>query len=470
TIRKLSILIPVYNEIPTLEPLLRRVLEAPLPCDRELVVVDDCSTDGSREFLQAFAADHSEVHVVLQERNGGKGKAIRTAIEHATGDWSIIQDADLEYDPHDYGVMLEPVVRGIADAVFGSRFAMSRYRRAMYFWHTVANKTLTLAANVFSGLNLTDMETCYKLVRTDILQMLDLRSNGFDIEPELTLKLARWGARVYEVPISYQGRTYEEGKKIGAKDAVMALLALIRYRFLQPSFVNDHGFAALRSLERAKSFNRWMFAQFQPWLGRDVLEAGSGTGNLTKLMLDRSRLVAMDIDEGYVGRIDRAYGHLTNVSVLQGDLTSSDDLQRAADGHPFDSILSANVVEHIEDDAGVLRGFYDALKPGGRAVILVPHNPKLYCDLDKNLGHFRRYTCDDLSRKMEEAGFKVLKCWGFNRVGGLGWRLSGSWMRKQKLSPGQLFWFELAMPLIRILEYLPFHTPNSVIAVGEKPE
>ncbi|MBN2307396.1 MAG: glycosyltransferase [Candidatus Hydrogenedentes bacterium] len=466
---KLSILIPVFNEFPTLEGLLNRVLDAPLPCAREIVVVDDCSTDGSRALLEAFAAQHTDtVRLVLLDRNRGKGHAIRTAIEHMTGDWAVIQDADLEYDPADYATLLLPVQKGLADAVFGSRFVMGRYRRAMYFWHTVANKFLTLVTNLFSGLNLTDMETCYKLVRADILKNLDLRSRRFDIEPEITLKLARWGARIYEVPISYQGRTYEEGKKIGAKDAFMAFMALIRFTFFQRRFTTHAGFMALRALERAKSFNRWLYAQVDEWLGDEVLEAGCGIGNLTRLMLRKRRLVCIDLEPFYVDRVREAFGHLANLTVRQGDLSREDDLRAAAVDGPFDSVLAVNVLEHIEDDDAMLRALHGVLKPGGRAVILVPHDPALFTAVDKHLGHHRRYTRADLTGKLERAGFHVCKCSGFNRVGGLGWRISGKFLRQQTLSTGQLRWFELLMPVIRIAEHIPFHRHTSLIAIGEK--
>ena len=467
-IRKLSILVPVFNERPTVAALLQRVLDAPLPCEREILVVDDGSTDGSAAILEQVAAEHPCVRVLTHDRNLGKGRAIRTAIPHITGDWALIQDADLEYDAADYDAMLLPAQKGIADAVFGSRFVMGRYRRAMYFWHTVANKLLTLAANLFSGLNLTDMETCYKLIRADILKSLDLRSNRFDIEPELTLKLALWGARVYEVPISYQGRTYAEGKKIGAKDAVVAFLALLKYRFFQKDFSTDRVFMALRAIERARSFNRWLFSQFADHLGDEVLEAGCGIGNLTTLLLNRKRLVCLDVEPHYVERVQLAYGHLANVSVRHADLCNDADLEPVAQSGLFDSAIAINVIEHIEDDVAVLKRLFNLLKPGGNLVVLAPQHPCLY-SIDRYIGHYRRYTRAELTAKLEEAGFTVSDAWGFNRVGGFGWRVSGKILRRKTLSPHQILWFERFMPLIRILERIPFHKHASLIAIGKKP-
>lgn len=468
-IQKLSVLIPVYNEVRTLAALLDRVLAAPLPCEREIIIVDDGSTDGSREILAEYEKKHAAIRVFLHKKNGGKGKAIRTAIRHMTGDWAIIQDADLEYDPKDWAKMLVPVQEGIADAVFGSRFLTGRYRRAMLFWHTMANKFLTTASNVFNDLNLTDMETCYKLVRADILKSLKLRANSFDLEPELTAKLARWGARIYEVPISYQGRSYAEGKKIGARDAIAALWAMIKYRYLDGDYTTHDGFMILQAVRRAKRFNHWLIGQFEKYIGDEVLEAGCGIGNLTELMLNRRRLVALDYEDFYVQRLEQAYGHLANFETGRADLTKIEDLQSAEKGRPFDSIVCINVMEHIEDDRIVLENFYKSLKPGGHAIILVPHDPAIYTEVDRTLGHFRRYTRKELRQKMEAAGFEVREVKGFNRVGGLGWRVSGKILRKKTLSAGQMSLFELLLPIIKVMEKIPFHTHNSVIAIGRRP-
>lgn len=469
--KKLSILIPVYNEIRTLELLLNRVLEAPLPCERELVIVDDFSKDGSRDFLEAFAAKHpGVVNLTLQPKNGGKGSAIRTAISKMTGDWAIIQDADLEYDPYEYEVIIQPALEGIADTVFGSRFLTGKYRRAMFFWHTVANQGLTLMSNMLNDLNLTDMETCYKLVRADILKSLIIESNGFDLEPELTAKLARWGARIYEVPISYKGRTYAEGKKIKLKDAFAALRAMIQYRFCE-KFCTHDGFEILQAVRKAKRLNKWMFNQFSDYLGDEVLEAGAGIGNLTEFVLDKKRLVCVDYEDFYVQRLNDSYGHMRNTRFLRADLTNPDDLAQAAQGGPFDSVFCLNVAEHIEDDQRVFDNFFSVLKPGGTCIILVPHDPALYSKVDKVLGHFRRYTKPELRKKLKKSGFEVEQVFGFNRLGGLGWNISKK-LGKSTLSANQMRIFELLMMfgIPQLLERFPFHTHNSVIGVARKPE
>lgn len=225
---KLSILIPVFNEQSTIELLLKRVEAAPY--EKEIILVDDASTDGTREILERLARDHrNQVRLLIHPQNRGKGAAIRTAIEQVTGDIVIIQDADLEYDPQDYPRLLEPMLEGHADVVFGNRFHGGPHR-VLYFWHYLGNRFLTNLCNMVTNLNLSDMEVGYKVFRTEVLQRLRLKSDRFGIEPELTVKVAKLGYRVYEVPIAYHGRTYAEGKKITWKDGFAALYYIVRFR------------------------------------------------------------------------------------------------------------------------------------------------------------------------------------------------------------------------------------------------
>lgn len=226
---KLSVLMPVFNERATLEAIIARVLDTGLDMEIELICVDDASSDGTSEVLQRIAEGDHRVRVVHHESNMGKGSAIRTAIQHMTGDVGIIQDADLEYDPRDYARVLEPILSGEADAVYGSRFLSSGRRQVRRFWHAQANRLLTFLCNAMSDLSLSDMETCYKAVRGDLLRSLPLVSRRFEIEVELTMRLSRRNARLYEVPISYLGRTRAEGKKIGLMDGIEALLAIARF-------------------------------------------------------------------------------------------------------------------------------------------------------------------------------------------------------------------------------------------------
>jgi glycosyltransferase involved in cell wall biosynthesis len=219
--------IPVYNEVGTIKEIVSRVQAVDL--EKEIIIVDDGSTDGTRELLQEISLAQKNVRGFYHERNQGKGAALRTGFEAATGDIVIIQDADLEYDPRDYPLLLEPILDGRADIVYGSRF-LGGPHRVLFFWHYLGNKFLTLLSNTLTNLNLTDMETCYKVFRREVLNTIELKSNRFGFEPEFTAKIAKKGFRIYETPISYSGRTYAEGKKIGWKDGVKAVFAIIWFR------------------------------------------------------------------------------------------------------------------------------------------------------------------------------------------------------------------------------------------------
>lgn len=225
----LSVIIPCFNERETIREIVSRVLSE--PTEKEIIIIDDGSTDGTRDILRADI-ERLVKKVIYHETNMGKGAALSTGIKAAEGDFILVQDADLEYDPMDYGKLLRPLISGIADAVFGSRFVSGEQRRVLYFWHSIGNRFLTLVSNMFTNINLTDIETCYKVVRADVLKGIELREKRYGVEPELTAKLAKRKLRIYEVGISYSGRTYAEGKKIGWRDGFKALWCILKYNIL----------------------------------------------------------------------------------------------------------------------------------------------------------------------------------------------------------------------------------------------
>jgi glycosyltransferase involved in cell wall biosynthesis len=465
---KLSILIPAYNEEATLHVCIDAVMKAALPpgLSREIILVDDASKDATWQVAQRLAERFPQIRIFRQEKNQGKGAAIRRAIAEMTGDLAIFQDADLEYDPNDYERLLQPILDGRAEVVFGSRFTGSD-RKVLYFWHTVGNRMLTLMANMLNDMNLTDMETCYKVFTAEALRTLPLESNRFGIEPEVVAKVARNRFRVYEVPISYNGRTYEEGKKITWRDGFAALWFIVKYRF--SSNYADAGKVALDSLEQAPRFNQWMFDRIKPFLGKRVAELGSGRGNLSKLLkANGGDTMLTDNREEYLNELRSRWGHLPTVKVSPLDLQDSGDYQALTE-FQADTVVCLNVLEHIEDDVFVLQRLQQVLPRDARLAFLVPFNPRLYSNFDKELGHFRRYQKKELENKMTDAGFTIEKQFFFNKAGVLAWWFGNVVCRQRTITSWQLKVYNFLTPLFRVLDYcLPIHGLSTVV-IARKP-
>ena len=466
---KLSILVPLYNEEEFVATLLERVIAAPLPegFEREIIVADDGSTDASVAEVEAVAEKFPGVIRLLKTtHNQGKGAALRRAIDEARGDFSIIQDADLEYNPNEYRKLLGPLVDGRADAVFGSRFMSSGERRVLYFWHSLANHLLTGMCNVFSDLNLTDMETCYKAFRTSLLQSIPIRSQRFGFEPEITIKLAKRQARIYETPISYSGRTYEEGKKIGLKDAIEAFWVIVRTSLSRDIYTQKDK-DILDAFSSAPNFNRWMADTIRPYIGKRVLEIGAGMGNLTRQLLPgRKRYVATDIDREHLERLSNRLSQRPNLEIAELNAALPDD--HAPFRGQLDTVICLNVLEHIEDDLGALRNIRSMLEDGGRAVILVPSGQSIYNSLDEELGHFRRYSEDQLRERMTAAGFEVETILRFNRASRPGWWFNGTVLKKRTISRLQLRNFDRMVWLLRRIDgHLPW-PQTSIIGIGHR--
>jgi glycosyltransferase involved in cell wall biosynthesis len=431
---KLSILIPVYNERTVAERSISGVLAAPLPEDieRELIIVDDCSTDGTWAILERLAASFPQIRLFRHEKNAGKGAAVRTAISHAAGDFAIIQDADLEYDPAEYPRLLRPLLDGHADAVFGSRYMAGEQTRILPFWHSMINKGLTLVSNMFCNLRLTDMETCYKVFRTDLLKSVPIRSDRFGFEPEITMKSAKRKFRIYEVPISYHGRTYEEGKKIGWKDGLKALGVILKFWLIDDLYAAPYGRGVLNNLTGTPQYLSWLARKLRPHLGDSVLEIGAGIGNITgRLMSRRVLYVAAEKDPLHLHALRNRFLRTPNVVVQQLDPEKPDGIT-SMEGC-FDTVLCVNILEYVNDPAAVLEALRRTLKANGVIVVLVPQGAALFGTLDRRLGHRRRYAAAEARCAMEAQGLTVEKLYQFNKAGTLPW-----WMYSRVFSSGRI--------------------------------
>jgi glycosyltransferase involved in cell wall biosynthesis len=477
SITSLSVLVPAYNEQYLVETSLRRLqilAESPLLERIKIIVVDDGSSDGTADALARFRASLQNEDVdpklswawIRHKKNSGKGAAIRTALEHADTELVVIHDADLEYHPSDLIPMVELFLSEEADAVFGSRFMSGGYKRALFFRHALGNKLLTFLCDLVCDLNLTDMETCYKMVRTDLLKSIPLQSATFDVEPELAIKLAKRGSRIFEMPINYSGRTYAEGKKIGWKDGVRALWAILHYALSDRIYAADqYGGEILERMNRAPRFNRWMADVVSPYLGDRVLEIGAGRGNLSLHFMPRSIYWATDVNSHYLDylvtlRPTRPY--------MRVAYTDAERFETYPEQQAFDSVVCLNVVEHISDDVSALRNIWNVLEPGGRAVVLVPFGPKLYGTLDEVLGHFRRYTAEQLAAVAQEAGFQVEEIVKFNRAGVAAWWLNGQVLRRKTFGLAQIRMLNILTPIFRRVDrWIPL-PPLSLIAVLRK--
>jgi 2-polyprenyl-3-methyl-5-hydroxy-6-metoxy-1,4-benzoquinol methylase len=473
----LSVVMPCYNEEETVAEICQRVLASPFT--GELIIVDDGSSDRTVEIVESLGDER--VRLFRQPVNQGKGAAIRRGFSLATRPYVIIQDADLEYDPGDWGRMLEPLLADEADVVYGSRFRSGDSRRVLYFWHSVGNKVLTLASNMMTNLNLTDMETCYKAFRLEVVQSLVIEENRFGMEPEITAKVAAAEWRVYEVGISYHGRTYDDGKKIGWKDGVRAMYCILwRYSPTMSGLRRRHRRVdaieqidphaemegTLDTLDDASNYADWLDSLIEPHLGHHVLEVGAGHGTFTRRLAGSHQVTAVEPASSAVAHAREAVADLEQVQLIHGSI---DDLP---EGSKYDSATYVNVLEHIPDDAEALRATASHLAPGGTVVIFAPAFEALHSSFDLSIGHYRRYRRSELAALLDQAGFEVLTNHYVNSVGAAAWFLYARVLGRTPTEAGSAMLYDrTAVPVLRRLEsrFEPF-VGQSILCVGRLRE
>jgi 2-polyprenyl-3-methyl-5-hydroxy-6-metoxy-1,4-benzoquinol methylase len=444
---------------------------APLPgdLDREIVIVDDGSSDGTRTLVENLAKNHPDlIRAVYQDHNQGKGAAIRRGINETTGEFIIFQDADLEYDPNEYPLLLEPIISGFADVVYGSRFASRKMRRVFNYHHHLGNKFLTHLSNMTTGLDLTDMETCYKAFRSDILRTIPIRSNRFGIEPEITAKIAKRNCRVYEVPISYRGRSYNEGKKINWQDGVSAILTILKYFFIDDCFNENFKHANLQSLSNTRRLNQWMVKLIEPFFGDRILEVGAGIGNISRQLPQLEKLIVTERSSVFLEILHQAYGGNEIVDVVRLDLTMPEDFENVG-REVCDTVLCLNVLEHIENDLVALERMSKMLQPGGQLILLVPQYRWLYGSYDQVAGHYRRYSRKDIENLLNKSGYSNIRIKSFNFISIPAWWLNSCLLKRKRMSRIQLKIYDTLVPMMQLLERCIPLPGLSLVCIAEKP-
>jgi glycosyltransferase involved in cell wall biosynthesis len=436
----LSIVIPVYNEVNSVLELIRLVQKE--PHRKEIIIVDDCSSDGTREHLQKL--DAPNIRLFLNERNQGKGFCLQKGFAEARGDIVIIQDADLEYYPDEYGALIQKIVEGKADVVYGSRFLGAH--RAFLYWHFLGNTVINLIANVALNTCLTDLMTCYKALRRPVLQSLTLKANRFGIEPEITAEVFKRGYRVYEVPISYNGRGLDEGKKIKWTDFFSCVYWLLRSMLRGV----DVGQDTLLKIRLMKRNNRWTYTMLKPFLGAAILELGAGMGTFSRMLIGRGRRVTLlEANPEYARMLGEQFVGNPDVTILHADAIVVDS---AVGTTRFDTVVANNLLEHISDDVNLVQRVARILLPGGRLILVVPAHPRLFGAFDKAAGHYRRYRRADLRKLVESQGFAVETMCYMNALSAIGWFVQFGLLRGKRMPGSSARLVDRFIPAIAAVE------------------
>ena len=427
--------------------------------NKEIIIVDDGSTDGTRDLLEQISGDN--IKVLFNEENHGKGYCLRRAIGHAGGDITIIQDADLEYYPDEYGSLIEKIVEGKADVVYGSRFLGSH--RVFHFYHYLGNMAVNLAANILLDANLTDLMTCYKAFKTPLLKKMLLKADRFGIETEITAEIFKRKYRVYETPISYNGRTLEEGKKIKWTDFFHCIYWLLRASMRTV----DVGHETLLKLTAMKNNNAWVYDKVKPFLGKNIIELGSGIGTISRYLIARGRKVTLtEINEEYARYLQSRFSANPSVKIVKADVSGIDKI---FDAGSFDSAVGINLLEHIDNDAQLLKGIFKILTPGGKLILIVPAHKALFSRFDRDVGHQRRYSKKELTDKLTEAGFTVEAAEYMNFFSSAGWFINFRIFKMKQMPNFTVKLLDRFIPFIAWIEkYIRFPFGLSLFFAAQK--
>ena len=456
---KFSVIMPAFNEETTIQASISRVLAQPFI--DELVIVNDGSTDNTRMILDVLVGP--KIKVAHHRVNMGKGAAIRTGLNTLTGEIVAIQDADLEYDPSELETLIAPIRSGSADVVYGSRFAAQGPRRVLYFWHSVGNRLLTLASNATTNLNLTDMETCYKVFRKDAIESILIEENRFGFEPEFTVKVAQAGLRIFEVGISYDGRTYAEGKKIGWKDGFSAVRCIVKYSvrgkvrnhrksaLLAPGAQHSELSKSLEGLSSADNYYGWMQDMVEPFLGQSSCEVGAGSGTFTKRIAQHvDHLIAIEPD---FSSFQQLVAHLSDDLDRVVTINAGTEALVDMPDDSLDSVVLVNVLEHLDNHKGVMKELSRIVKPGGHIILWVPASEFLYSPFDFAVGHFRRYAKAELEALALDNNLEVVNIQHVNLLGALAWAGVAKIGRQAPTASGLTkIWDTHVIPRTRLME------------------
>jgi glycosyltransferase involved in cell wall biosynthesis len=463
----ISVIIPVFNERPFIRESVLKVKKAAEKAglNTEIIVVDDASTDGTIEEIDQLKKKHKEIKLFRQPENMGKGAALQRGIKEATGEFILFQDADLEYNPDDILPLLKPLLEGQADVVYGSRFTISPARKILNFHHQAGNQFLTLLSNLATGLNLTDMETGYKAFRADILKTLPLRSKRFGIEPEITAKIAKRHCTIYEVPISYNGRSYGEGKKITWRDGLAAIYTIIKYWLIDDCYNKEQIAETYNDLERTHHAQEQLILRLIPFFGDRLLEIGSGIGSISRVLPIREEVTLSDWRDEYLDYLNKGFSGKKRTRIIKLDFNDNSEIN--ANKEKFDSVLFLHKLQFCENEDLALQNLGKLLQNKGRLLLSVP-NIVNFSQYEQKLGYRRRYDIKTLEQLLEQNGFKILHSFSANLPARIIWQQV---ILKKSYSNLPLLWAKISDSLVKRTSFLEsyFKTEGlSLVCIAEK--